>query len=77
MKPLSEEMKELKSSVNQLLSIVRSMRNERGARAGEVRGSGRAGATEKAGNEGEREGGEEQREIATGEDWEEEDELTL
>ena len=68
-KPLSEEMKELKSSVNQLLSIVRSMRNERGARAGEVRGSGRAGANERAGNEGEREGGgEEQREIAAGED---------
>ena len=46
MKPLSEEMKELKSSVNQLLSIVRSMRNERGVTAGEVRGSGSAGANE-------------------------------
>ena len=68
MKPLSEEMKELKSSVNQLLSIVRSMRNERGVRAGEVRASGRTRANEGAGNEGEREGEEEQREIAAGED---------
>ena len=69
MKPISEEMKELKSSVNQLLSIVRSMRNERGEElSGEVRGSGRAGANERAGNEGEREGGEGQREIAAGED---------
>ncbi|XP_019863447.1 PREDICTED: uncharacterized protein LOC109592459 [Amphimedon queenslandica] len=61
-KPLSEEVKGLQSSVDQLLSIVRSMRDERGG--GEIE-RGRAGASEEAGNERERDNGEEQREVSS------------
>ncbi|XP_019857940.1 PREDICTED: uncharacterized protein LOC109586206 [Amphimedon queenslandica] len=55
-KPLSEEVKGLQSSVDHLLSIVRSMRNERGG----GRGSGRAVASER-----ERDNGEEEREVSS------------